>query len=59
MPKEEGFEAPDWVSNDSATPPLTVKQKRILNISLFVVVVVVVAVVVFFSFFLLLFYCSN
>ena len=27
MPKEEGYEAPDWVSDDSATPPLTAKQK--------------------------------
>ena len=38
MPDHNGFEAPDWVSNDSQTPPITVKQKRILNISLFIVV---------------------
>ncbi len=38
MAKNEEFEAPDWVRDDSATPPVTAKQKRILNISLFVVV---------------------
>ena len=38
MPDREGFEAPDWVQNDSETPPITAKQKRILNISLFIVV---------------------
>ena len=38
MSDRDGFEAPDWVSNDSQTPPITTKQKRILNISLFVVV---------------------
>ena len=38
MADNEEFEAPDWVRDDSATPPVTAKQKRILNISLFVVV---------------------
>jgi len=38
MPDRDGFEAPDWVQNDSETPPITTKQKRILNISLFIVV---------------------
>ncbi|CAB5053884.1 MAG: hypothetical protein F2938_01385 [Actinobacteria bacterium] len=38
MPDRDSFEAPDWVSNDSQTPPITAKQKRLLNISLFVVV---------------------
>ena len=38
MPDRDGFEAPDWVSNDSETPPITAKQKRILNFSLFIVV---------------------
>ena len=38
MPNRDEFEAPDWVSNDSVTPPVTNKQKRILNISLFIVV---------------------
>jgi len=38
MANREEFEAPDWVKNDSVTPPVTNKQKRILNISLFVVV---------------------
>ncbi|NBW59093.1 MAG: hypothetical protein EBR41_00745, partial [Crocinitomicaceae bacterium] len=38
MSEREEFRAPDWVANDSATPPITNKQKRILNISLFVVV---------------------
>ena len=38
MPDRDGFEAPDWVRNDSQTPPITTKQKRILNISLFIVV---------------------
>jgi hypothetical protein len=38
MSDSDGFEAPDWVSNDSQTPPITAKQKRILNISLFIVV---------------------
>ena len=34
MAKNEEFEAPEWVTNDSETPPVTAKQKRILNISL-------------------------
>jgi len=38
MAKNEEFEAPEWVTNDSETPPVTAKQKRILNISLFIVV---------------------
>ena len=38
MPDKDEFLAPDWVTNDSATPPITNKQKRILNISLFIVV---------------------
>ena len=38
MADHEEFKAPDWVTNDSATPPVTNKQKRMLNISLFVVV---------------------
>lgn len=38
MAKNQEFEAPDWVTNDSETPPVTAKQKRILNISLFIVV---------------------
>jgi len=38
MADNDEFEAPDWVRDDSATPPVTAKQKRILNISLFVVV---------------------
>ena len=38
MAKNEEFEAPDWVTNDSETPPITSQQKRILNISLFIVV---------------------
>ena len=38
MPDRDGFEAPDWVQNDSETPPITTKQKRILNISLFIVI---------------------
>ena len=38
MPDREGFEAPDWVQNDWETPPITTKQKRILNISLFIVI---------------------
>ena len=38
MSKRDEFEAPEWVANDSATPPVTNKQKRILTISLFVVV---------------------
>lgn len=38
MSDKEDFEAPDWVSNDSATPAITQKQKRILNISLFLVI---------------------
>lgn len=38
MSKKDDFQVPDWVANDSATPPVTNKQKRILNISLFIVV---------------------
>ncbi len=38
MPNNDGFEAPEWVRNDAETPPITAKQKRILNISLFIVV---------------------
>ncbi len=38
MSDHEEFEAPEWVTNDSATPPITAQQKRRLNISLFVVV---------------------
>ena len=38
MSKRDEFEAPEWVANDSATPPVTNKQKRILTISLLVVV---------------------
>ena len=38
MAENEEFEAPEWVTNDSQTPPITAKQKRILNISLFIVV---------------------
>ncbi|MSO43169.1 MAG: hypothetical protein EXQ76_02935 [Candidatus Planktophila sp.] len=38
MSNKDEFQAPDWVSNDSQTPPVTNKQKRVLNISLFVVV---------------------
>ena len=35
MKNNNEFQAPDWVSDNSATPPVTNKQKRILNISLF------------------------
>lgn len=38
MSEPEEFRAPDWVSDGSATPPVTSKQKRILNISLILVV---------------------
>ncbi|MEI7540825.1 MAG: hypothetical protein WCJ89_05040 [Actinomycetes bacterium] len=38
MASNEEFEAPEWVRNDSETPPITAQQKRILNISLFVFV---------------------
>lgn len=38
MPDRDEFQAPDWVSDGSATPPVTNKQKRILTISLFIVV---------------------
>lgn len=38
MSEGDEFRAPDWVSDGSATPPVTAKQKRILNISLFLVV---------------------
>lgn len=38
MAEKEEFQVPDWVANDSQTPPVTHKQKRILNISLFIVV---------------------
>jgi len=38
MPNKDEFQAPDWVSDGSATPPVTNKQKRILTISLFIVV---------------------
>jgi hypothetical protein len=30
MADHEEFKAPDWVTNDSATPPVTNKQKRML-----------------------------
>jgi len=38
MENNDEFEAPDWVSNDSPPPALSDKQKKVLNISLFVVV---------------------
>ena len=38
MSKSEEFQVPDWVQNDSETPPITDKQKRMMAISLFVVV---------------------
>jgi hypothetical protein len=37
MTDKPEFQAPEWVNNDSATPPITNKQKRILNFSLFIV----------------------
>lgn len=38
MSEKGEFQVPDWVSDNSATPPVTDRQKRILNISLFIVV---------------------
>lgn len=38
MPDKDEFQAPDWVTNDSATPPVTNKQKWILNISVIIIV---------------------
>ena len=36
MADKEEFEAPEWVRDDGETPPITHKQKRILNISLLI-----------------------
>lgn len=36
MAEKDEFQAPEWVTNDSQTPPVTKKQKRLLNISLFI-----------------------
>jgi len=38
MENNDEFKAPDWVSSDSPPLALSDKQKRVLNISLFVVV---------------------
>jgi len=38
MTNNEEFEAPDWVRNNSETPPVTDKQKKIFTISLFFIV---------------------
>ena len=38
MTDKDEFEAPDWVSNESATPPMAARHRRILTISLFMVV---------------------
>ena len=38
MASDKEFEAPDWVRDDSQTPPITEKQKGFLKISLFIFV---------------------